>query len=219
MTDAIQIPTADPIAWGAVLWPKVYFYQEQQDIIYSVLQNDETVVVAGHQLGKDFVTAFIVLYFFLSRHPCRIVTTSADYNQLEVVLWGELRRFIQTSALPLDAAQGGPLLINHLHLRKVINGSTCGVSYVIGRVAAKGEGMAGHHVTPDTAALEGDRGAYLADGIPRTLFVGDEASGIDDLTYERTRTWANRTLIIGNPYTTNNFFYRAVKEGDLVANG
>jgi len=137
------------------------------------------------------------------------VTTSADSAQLEAVLWGEIRRFIDTARYSLDYRQGGPLIVNHLQLRKMTGDGKesprrrCGLSYCIGRVAAKGEGMLGHHIA--------DQG----DGIPRTLAVFDEASGCDDDSYERTDTWAKRKLIIGNPYPCNNFFQRAVKSGDI----
>jgi hypothetical protein len=190
----------DPFQFAKLLWPDVLFYSKQKEIIQSVLENDETFVPAGHQLGKDFVSGFIVLWYFLTHHPVRIVTTSADHSQLESVLWGEIRRFIQTAKYPLERDKGGPIVNNHLHLRKVVNGEICGISYVIGRVAAKGEGMAGHHA-------------------PYTLFIGDEASGIDNLTYERADTWAKRKLIIGNPYHGGangcTFFYENVKAGDL----
>lgn len=191
----------DPMALKELLWPDVTFYREQRDIIYSVADNEETDVVAGNMLGKDFVTAFIALWAFLSRTPCRVVTTSVDESQLDGVLWGEIRRFIQTSKYPLDAAQGGPLLINHLHLRKKLKKGVCGISYMIGRVAARGEGMLGHHV------------ADIGDGVPRTFLIGDEASGLDDIVHERGDTWANRKLFIGNPYPCNNFFKKAVKDG------
>jgi hypothetical protein len=159
--------------------------------------------------GKDFVAGFISLWFFLSRHPCRVVTTSADGPQLEAVLWGEIRRFIQTSVVPLDSEKGGPIVVNHLHLRKVDprSGSICGISYIRGRVSAKGEGMLGHHV------------AETGDGVPRTLFVADEASGVDDQSYKASETWARRKLVIGNPYPCTNFFKKGVRGGDLYASG
>lgn len=159
----------DPMVFKDTFWPDVTFYDEQKDIVYSVLDNDETVCVAGNMLGKDFVSAFIVLWFFLSRTPCRVVTTSADFAQLEDVLWGEMRRFIQNSKYPLEAEKGGPLLINHMKLRKVLNPGEpgkqklCGLSYVEARVAKKGEGLLGHHI------------ADVGDGVPRTLLVVDEA--------------------------------------------
>jgi hypothetical protein len=194
----------DPIDFAAVLWPNITFYDKQREIIYSVVHNDETFVPAGHMLGKDFVAAFVALWFFLSRLPCRVVTTSADYPQLEAVLWGEIRRFVQTAAFPLEAP-AGPLVVNHLHIRKVINGTVDGLSYLVGRVSAKGEGMQGHHI------------AEVGDKIPRTLWIADEASGVDDLGYKAADTWARRKLVIGNPYPCTNFFRTGVKGGDLYA--
>lgn len=194
-----------PLVFAKLLWPHIEFYSQQRDVIMSVVHNDETVVVAGNMLGKDFVSGFIALHFFLTRHPVRIVTTSADFSQLESVLWGEIRRFIQTSRIPLLSTGGGPIVENHMHLRKIVKGEMCGVSYMIGKVAAKGEGMLGHHV--------GDAG----DGIPRTLIIADESSGVDDESYKRAETWAKRKLAIGNPYPCNNFFKRAVDEGDILA--
>jgi hypothetical protein len=194
----------DPIDFAAVLWPSITFYDKQREIVYSVVHNDETFVPAGHMLGKDFVAAFVSLWFFLSRVPCRVVTTSADYPQLEAVLWGEIRRFVQTAAFPLEAP-AGPLVVNHLHIRKVINGVMDGLSYLVGRVSAKGEGMQGHHI------------AEVGDKIPRTLWIADEASGVDDAGYKAADTWARRKLVIGNPYPCTNFFRTGVKGGDLYA--
>lgn len=189
----------NPIQLGRILWPDVVFYKQEREIIQSVWENDETVVPAGHMLGKDYTAAFICLAFFLTRYPCRVVTTSVDYSQLEGVLWGEIRRFIQTCKYPLEYERGGPLVINHMHIRKIFKGEMDGLSYLTGRVAEKGEGMSGHHI------------ARTGDGVPRTLFVGDEASGIDDTTFAKASEWANRQLIIGNPYDCQNYFKWAVK--------
>ncbi|MDB4786189.1 hypothetical protein OAG36_00495 [bacterium] len=193
----------DPMQFAKLCWPHVTFYKEQKDIIYSVRDNDETFVPAGNMLGKDFVTAFIVLWFFCSRTPCRVVTTSVDYEQLKGVLWGEIRRFLQTSKHKL------PLLINHLELKQqnLKTGEIDGVSYLIGRTAFKGEGMLGHHATPKELPT--------GPKIPYTLFAADEASGVDDESYQKADTWAHRKLIIGNPYPCANFFFHGVKGGDL----
>ncbi len=196
---------ADPINLFRFLWPTITLYDKQREIVYSVWNNDETFVPAGNMLGKDYIAGLITLGFFLTRHPCRVLTTSVDHTQLEGVLWGEIRRFIQTSRFPLTHDKGGPLVVNHLHIRKIVKGEICGLSYILGRVAAKGEGMLGHHI------------AKTGDGIPRTCFVCDEASGVDDISYERADTWADRKLVIGNPYPTNNFFKKGCKGGDILA--
>jgi hypothetical protein len=180
-------------------WPELTLYDRQVEILYSLRDNDETIVPAGNALGKDFVTAFAVLWFFCSRTPCRIVTSSVDQPQLKGVLWGEIRRFVATSRYPL------PIQMNDLLIRQVIDGQVEPRSYLIGRVTAKGEGLLGHHIE------------RTSDGVPRTLAVFDEASGIDQESYEATDTWAHRKLIIGNPYPCSNFFFKGVKAGDLHA--
>ena len=103
----------DPLKFQRLCWPDVKFYDKQIEIIESVAYNDETIVPAGNKLGKDFVAAFIALWFFCSRSPARVVTSSAGQNQLKSVLWGEIRRFINTSKYPL------PIQVNDLLLRQV----------------------------------------------------------------------------------------------------
>jgi hypothetical protein len=190
----------NPFKLQKLLWPDITFYRKQREIINSVFyEADRTTVPASHMAGKDFIAAFIVIAFFLTRHPCRIVTTSVDTAQLNGVLWGEMRRFIQSSKYPLNSEQGGPLLINDMKLRKVYNNQVCGLSYVVAKVAQKGESISGHHI------------AKTGDGINRTLFVGDEASAIDHNTLEKATEWANTMLLIGNPYKCANMFYWDVK--------
>lgn len=186
----------DPITFGKVYWPRMVIYEKQAEILQSLTINDETMVVAGNQLGKDFITGFICLWYFLSRTPCRIVTSSASNDQLERVLWGEMKQFIDSARFTL------PIQYNHKLIRKV-NQETGGLdakSYLVGLVPDKVETMQGHHL---------DR-----DGTHRTLAVFDEASGLEDKYYRATDTWAHRKLVIGNPLPCVNFFYHGVKNGD-----
>ena len=189
----------DPVRLCKTLWPEMDLYDKQREIMYSVFNNDETVVPAGNMLGKDFVAGLIALVFFLTRSPCRVVTTSVDQGQLEKVLWGEINRFIQTSKFKL------PFLVRHTDIRKFVNGEVDPRSYLIGRVAAKEEGLLGHHLP---------RGP---NNTPRTLMIFDESSGIPHGFKTKTDTWAHRTLCIGNPYRCENFFREAVREGVLLS--
>jgi hypothetical protein len=188
---------ADPLGLAKLCWPDVRFYDRQQEILQSVVENDETIVPAGNMLGKDFIAGFTAVWFFLTRTPVRIVTTSVKDDHLRV-LWGEIGRYLQSSQVPLTAREGGPLVFNHRDIRKVVDGQVCQISYLRGMVSEQGEGMAGHHAT-------------------HTLMIIDEASGVDDLVYTQGDTWAKKKLIIGNPNPTENFFKKAVKAGDLLA--
>lgn len=200
----MKYETFDWLKLKDILWPDVYFYDKQKEIIESVQNNDETIVPAGNMLGKDFVAGFIALAMFLTRTPCRIVTTSAKDDHLRV-LWGEINRYIETSKYPLKVEQGGPLLVNHQDIRRVINGNKCPLSYIIAMVAAPGSiaAMQGHHI------------ARTSDGIKRTLFISDESSSVPDDYYKMASTWANSILIIGNTWECTNFFRRGVDAGDL----
>lgn len=197
---------SDPFNFLALCWPDIKLTKPQAKIVHSIVHNHTTVVPAGNDQGKDFIAAFICVWFFCSRSPCKIVTHSVDQPQLKGVLWGEMKRFIQTSRYPL------PLNVREDMFMQFVrpDGTADPLSYLIGRVTRKGEGLLGHHI----ANTESDR---LPDGsmLPRTLFVADEASGIDDEAWEKVDTWSHRKLAIGNPYPTTNFFYKATKAGDI----
>lgn len=194
----------DPIKFAKQYWPHVTFYREQEEIIYSVRDNDETFVAAGNMLGKDFVAAFIVLWFFISRHPCKIITTSVKEDHLDV-LWGEIDKFVRTSKYPLEASKGGLLVINDREIKKIINGRVHKDTYVKKQVANEKsvESFQGHHVTLDPG--------MPLDGLARNMFLGDEASGLLDMYYRMASTWARRIFVFGNTWECNNFFKRAIK--------
>lgn len=187
----------DPLKFIKRFWPHIVLYDKQAEILYSLVENDETVVPAGNKLGKDFVTGLAVIYFFLSRKYARVVTTSVDEGQLQNVLWGEVSNFLNTSIEPL------PVIANHLTIKKEVNGVSIDKTYIIGRVAKKEEGLLGHHLARDK------------NGWPTTLMVYDEASGIPHTFKEKTDTWAHRTLVIGNPFPCENFFKHASQEGSI----
>ena len=187
----------DPIKFCTLCWPEIRLYDKQKEILRSVRDNVETYVPAGNALGKDFIASIVALWWMCSRRPARCVTTSVKYDQLNDVLWGEIRQRLDTCKVRL------PIQYNHLQIRQVRNdGSFVPLAELVGQVVNKGESMLGRHLPRD---------------IPRTLAIFDEASGIDDMVYESSDTWTHRKLIIGNPYPCNNFFYKGVKAGDLKA--
>lgn len=193
----------DPVRFTNLVWPEIKLYDKQKEIMYSVRDNDETFAPAGNQLGKDFVSAIIALWFFCSRRPAKVVTTSVKGDQLNDVLWGEIRRLIENAKVEL------PIQFNHLRIRqKRKDGTLVGNAELVGQVVKQGEALLGRHL------------ARGKNGLPRTLCIFDEASGMETAAYESSDTWAHRKLIIGNCYPCTNFFYNGVEGGDLKrANG
>ena len=199
---SVLIDPADVFLVKEAFWPSVTFYDKQVEVIESSFLNDETYVTAGNELGKDFVAGFIPLAAFLICEAkgltCRIVTTSVAEHHLKV-LWGEIGRFVTTAKVSLLAKDGGPLVMNYQEVRRVAEAEAKNpLNYLVGRVSAKGEGLAGHHAD-------------------FTMVIGDEASGLDDSVYKMAQGWAKRMLWIGNPNDCRNFWRKGVKAGDLAA--
>ena len=206
-------------------WPDFQFYGKQRDAIYSVRDSKETYLVSANKMGKDFLAGYVVLSFLLHPqmyfdpgyvadvnrrvrpgtnplfvHTRRVVTTSVAERHL-TVLWGEIGRYLSTCRFPLSYKAGGPLVVNNMELRFQFEmESKNPINYAVGMVYDNPDKMSGHHA------------AY-------TLFVGDEASGLDDVCKDRVDGWAKKYLIFGNPNPTANFFYRSVQAGDLLAQG
>lgn len=213
----------DPMRLLKWLWPDSAFYDQQRQMVLSVRDSKETYVAAGNQLGKDYTAGAIALGFFLRPqaffplgyvrqveaaktarnphpHTVRVVTTSVAEHHLKV-LWGEIARFVVQCRFPLmwhpDDNPGGVLTMNYQEVRYAWERSAKNpMSYLAGRVSAKGEGLAGHHA------------AY-------TLCVMDEASGIDDVVYRMQQGWAKRLLAFGNPNSCENFWRKGIEAGDL----
>lgn len=206
---------ADPFDLAAKYWPHVRFYDRQKEIVYSLLANRRTFVPAAQKMGKDFVFGFFVVYFVLSRHPVRVVTTSAKDDHLSV-LWGEISNFVNTSKVPLRLRDGGPLRLLDRAIYKLDpwTNRECDISYSKGMVASPDSiaAMGGHHV------------ANTGDGIPRTAFLMDECSSVPDAYLTTAQPWANVVGGIGNTWPCDNFFKHALegkpgtddRGGDLI---
>ena len=200
------LKSIDPMALQAAMWPQYTFYQQQRDVIYSVDNNLETYVRAGNKLGKDFTAGYIVTEIFLRciklGLTCKIITTSVNEKHL-TTLWGEIGRFVTTSKYPLlrskDKAETECLVMLSMEIRRAEEEAMTAKNvrnFIRGMVSEDVEGMSGHHAD-------------------FTLFVGDEASGLEDMYYEAAQGWAKRMLLFGNPNACTWFFYKNIKAGDV----
>lgn len=200
-------PDIDPLSFRDKCWPWVEFYPQQIEIIYSVLDNHTTVVPAGNQLGKDFVSAFICLWIFMAFEEVRVLTTSVKDEHLNV-LWGEITKFINTSRIPLveipkvEKTKGAPWrMVHHKITKNAEDPFGKGKSYILGTVADDSQSLAGHHVTAD----ENNQWSAIS------LYVQDEASSMNPNHFDAAQGWAKRNLMIGNTeHCSGNQFVRAV---------
>ena len=188
------------MALNQLLWPQYRFYAKEEDVIYSVEHARETYVVAGNKLGKDFTAGNICVNVFLRALKlgltCKIINTSVKQEHL-AILWGEIARFITEARYPLLAHKGGPLVLMHMEVRRASEAESKNPrSYLKGMVSEAVEGMSGHHADV-------------------TLFVGDEASGLEDKYYIAAQGWAKRILLFGNPNPCENQFKRGYQAGPL----
>ena len=195
--EAAMLLAADPLRFVSLCWPDMRLYCRQREVLLSVCDNVETFVRAANETGKSRIAAVAVLWFFAGRTPARVVTSSSSETQLNAILWSEIHSLIGASRFPL------PFLAKNLCLKKLcrLNSTETEPSdYVLGYVTNAVENFQGHHLPNDK---------------PRVLAVFDEASGVPDEFYEAADSWAHRKLVIGNPLSTTNFFYRHCRGGDV----
>ncbi len=171
-------------------------YGKQKEVLISIQHDAETFCHAANELGKTRIAAVAALWFFLSRQPCRVVTSSSSQQQLESILWREMLHLIETSKFKF------PIDISHLRIRKLADPNdsqkVLPLDYLIGSVTRTVESFQGHHLPNDK---------------PRVMALFEEASGIPDEFHEASDSWAHRKLVIGNPLSNHNFFYRLCKAG------
>jgi len=187
----------EPLRFFALCWPRTKLSEKQRDVVLSVRDNCETFVHAANELGKTRIAAMIAVWWFASRTPARVITSSSSETQLNSILWSEIRHLITTSAYPL------PFRVTSLRIEKlkdVRTGETEARDFLIGHVTNEVENFQGHHLPNDK---------------PRVLVIFDEASGVPDIFFDAADSWAHRKLVIGNPLSTTNFFYRLCRGGDV----
>jgi len=169
---------ADPLRFVSACWPQMQIYDRQREVLLSVRDNVETFVHAANETGKTRVAAVVVLWFFTTRTPARVISSSSSQTQLDAILWSEIHSLIRASRLPLPFLEKSLCLKK---LRRLDSTETEPSDYVLGYVTNAVENFQGHHLPNDK---------------PRVLAVFDEASGVPDEFYEAADSWAHRKLVI-----------------------
>ncbi len=179
----LQRVRAEPAAFitdwiGADLWSK------QVEIAEALRAHRRVAVKSCHSSGKSFLAARIVLWFLHAFPSSTVITTAPTANQVENILWRELRAAF--------ASTRRPLLGRCLTTRVEIAPDW----FALGFKAADTQ--------PDRFS------GFHAEHI---LVIIDEAAGVAEPVFEAIDALMTsegaRMLLIGNPTSTAGKFYEA----------
>jgi hypothetical protein len=169
------------------------YWKAQREIGRALWDDSVTTVAvpAGHSVGKSYFASGAIIGWPTLLPDSLVVSTSPSNNQLDLVLWKEIRRAFAASPLPnFGRITGNPNKLDYGN----------GV-FALGFSTNKAERAQGHHA----------KGPLLA--------VLDEASGIEDPEIWATiaSLKPRKRLLISNPLRPDGPFYDVcmrAKDGD-----
>lgn len=169
---------------------KVTLTPDQEDALRAILEPPYRVMVrSGHNIGKTFVSACLVVWWYYTRPKCVIITTAPTERDIIDLLWTEIRVLVKRSGLPNHLAPAAPEMCDpddpEEHRAK-------------GYTARKGESFQGRHRE-------------------NMLFVFDEAEGVDRPYWTTTNTMfkgedGHGWFAILNPTTTTSQSYQEERQ-------
>lgn len=159
-------------------------WDKQVEIMESVATNRKTTVHSGHDVGKSFVAADIVLWFTYCFYPSIVITTAPTWRQVEKILWGEIANHWHKSKTPL----GGKLLETEIKISPK--------HYAMGFSSDAPDAFQGYH--EDNVLVVVDEPS----GIEDTTFEQIESM----LANKNVRL-----LLIGNPVRSTGYFAQSIK--------
>lgn len=162
----------------------------QADVMAAIGQGHRRIAIrAGHGVGKSTLEAWIILWYLLTRRPCKIPVTANSQDQLRDVVWAEIAKWWRK--LPDLLKEQVDMAADRVSLA-----SAPADNFAVARTARPER--------PE--ALQGFHSENL-------LFVIEEASGIDDIIFETAggALTGEHSMVImcGNPTRTSGYFFRA----------
>lgn len=142
-------------------------------------------VEAGHTVGKTRIAAGLVSHFFDTCAPSIIYSFAPGYDQVNDLLWKEIRTDRRGRNLPGRVLDTPELKYRGDHFAK-------------GRATDNAHGRG-------TERVQGQHGKYL-------MFVIDEAEGVADFVYDAVESMTSGgisiVLMLANPRTRTSKFYK-----------
>lgn len=198
----------NPVLWASQV-AGIHLWSQQADVAMSVAKNKDTVVKAGHGVGKSLLAALLICWWIDTRYPdCFVASTAPSQAQIGAIVWREVdnvarkveKRFKEgliDHKLPGYRTQGA------YPEWKTETGTVIG----FGRKPPDGENRTGDSL----------QGIHASAGV---LAVGDEAVGLSEALIDAlgniTSTKNSRRLLILNP--TNPASYVAKLFKNKVSN-
>lgn len=167
---------------------------KQREIIRAVFNERRVAVKSGHGVGKTMLAALAAVGFIITHRPSFVITTSASWPNLAMVLWPQLRYVIRRTVKNLHN-QGIVLPGRLMQLEWELDDRW----KVFGISAKEPEGFGGHH--NDHVMVIVDEASALSEEVDKAL------SGL--LTGKH-----DRRLEIGNPLRRTGPFYQHFKDPD-----
>lgn len=150
-------------------------------------------IEAGHTVGKTKIAAGIVSHFFDTCAPSIIYSFAPSYEQINDLLWKEIRVDRRKNNLPGRVLETPELKYTENHFAK-------------GRATNNAGGRG-------TERIQGQHGRYL-------MFVLDEAEGVADFVYDAVESMASggiaMVLMLANPRTRVSKFYKQRGRDDVA---
>lgn len=182
-TRAFEQYRNDPIGYGRKVLELACITPDQERVAKSLLEPPyRSLVKSGHNIGKTFLAAWMVNWWFDTRDPGIAVTTAPTQRDVIDLLWTEVR--LQRARVNLPSPFIGP---SAPHMQ------TSQEHYAKGFTASTGHSFQGRHR-------------------PNMLFVFDEAEGVHADYWKTASTMflpdgTNAFLAILNPTTTTSQSY------------
>lgn len=166
----------------------------QEHVLKEVWKNDRTAIAACHDVGKSFLMARIAITFLNVFPKSKVITTAPTYNQVERILWSEIRAAHGAAKFPL----GGRL--------NLTDWSHAPDWFALGFTPRNEAGGGDEQIG---SSFQGFHASHL-------LVIFDEATGIPPGIWtmaEGLLTSANvKFVAIGNPTSASSEFYNCFRD-------
>ncbi len=172
----------------------------QKKILQQLDEGKQSIAVkSGHGVGKSTTLSFVAIHYLITRPRCIITATAPSANQLNDVLWPEIKRWM-TFMSAKDNPVGQILAGQFKWTKETISHIKYGdIWFAAARTATK----------DNPQSLAGRHSEYNLNIIDEASDVNDKAIEIMEANYGTKETL---TLMMGNPVNTHGAFYRIFNE-------